>query len=359
MEASLMPSISLNSASHDARAQTREFSRREALALGLGAAAAASLPISAKAAEESRFRVTLFEARGIKGSRDVTPASNGDIWVCGQRNGTLGLLTPATGTIRVMSLGEGAAPHGVITGPDGAAWVTEGGQNVIARVEPGASKADLIPLPADKVRANLNTGVFDREGIYWFTGQNGVIGRLDPKSAAMKVWDAPRGRGPYGITRTPGGDIWYVSLAGNHLAKIDRAKWDSAQAPVTIIEPPTPGQGARRVWSDSKGRLWISEWNSGQVSVHDPAQKSWKQWKLPGEKPRAYSVYVDHADIVWLTDFGANAVVRFDPATESFMDFKANREGANIRQMDGREGEVWGGESGLDRIVRIQTVKPA
>jgi virginiamycin B lyase len=41
------------------------------------------------------------------------------------------------------------------------------------------------------------------------------------------------------------------------------------------------------------------------------------------------------------------------------MDFKANREGANIRQMDGREGEVWGGESGLDRIVRIQTVKPA
>jgi len=40
------------------------------------------------------------------------------------------------------------------------------------------------------------------------------------------------------------------------------------------------------VWSDSKGRLWISEWNSGNVSVYDPAAKTWKQWLLPGEKPR-------------------------------------------------------------------------
>ena len=33
------------------------------------------------------------------------------------------------------------------------------------------------------------------------------------------------------------------------------------------------------------GRLWIRESNSGNVSVHDPVDKSWKQWKLPGEKP--------------------------------------------------------------------------
>jgi len=33
------------------------------------------------------------------------------------------------------------------------------------------------------------------------------------------------------------------------------------------------------------GLLWISESNSGNVSVHDLIDKSWKQWKLPGEKP--------------------------------------------------------------------------
>jgi virginiamycin B lyase len=126
-----------------------------------------------------------------------------------------------------------------------------------------------------------------------------------------------------------------------------------------VVEPPTPNQGARRVWSDSKGRIWVSEWNSGNVSVHDPADGSWKAWKLPGSNPRTYAVYVDDKDKVWLTDFGANAIVRFDPVTEKFNVFPSDKSGANVRQLDGRAGETWGGESGNDRLVVIQTVAPA
>ena len=40
------------------------------------------------------------------------------------------------GGLKVVNLGPGAAPHGVVVGPDGAAWVTEGGQNAIASVDP-------------------------------------------------------------------------------------------------------------------------------------------------------------------------------------------------------------------------------
>ena len=119
-----------------------------------------------------------------------------------------------------------------------------------------------------------------------------------PKSGDMKVWDAPKGRGAYGITGTPKGDIWFVSLAGSYLANVDLET-----GAATVYEPPTKDQGARRVWSDSKGRLWVSEWNSGNVSVYDPAAKSWKQWKLPGEKPRTYAVWVDPDDKVWLADW--------------------------------------------------------
>ena len=107
--------------------------------------------------------------------------------------------------------------------------------------------------------------MFDKQGVLWFTGQSGVIGRFDPETEKMQVWDAPRGAGPYGIAATPQGTVWYVSLAGNYLAEIDRVTGTPR-----IVEPPTPQQGARRVWSDSQGRLWISEWNSGNVSMHDP-----------------------------------------------------------------------------------------
>jgi virginiamycin B lyase len=43
--------------------------------------------------------------------------------------------------------------------------------------------------------------------------------------------------------------------------------------------------------------------------------------------------------------------VRFDPAREHFQGFRLPRQGANVRQLLGRDGEVWGAESGTDRLV--------
>jgi virginiamycin B lyase len=166
----------------------------------------------------------------------------------------------------------------------------------------------------------------------------------------MELFTAPRGRGPYGIATTPGGDVYYVSLAGSHMAAIDL---DSGEA--TILEPPTPGQGARRVWADSQGRLWVSEWNAGQVALYDPATGEWREWPLPGDNPMAYAVYVDDQEHVWLSDFGANALVRFDPATEEFESFSLPSPSASVRQILGRPGEVWGAESGVDKLVVIRT----
>ena len=50
----------------------------------------------------------------------------------------------------------------------------------------------------------------------------------------------------------------------------------------------------------------------------------------------------------------ANAIVRFDPTIETFQSFPSDRPGANVRQMLGRPGEVWGAESGTDRLVVIR-----
>jgi virginiamycin B lyase len=305
-------------------------------------------------AQEGPFRVKYFPVDAGIGLHDVTPAADGTIWFTGQRNGKLGRLDPRDGSFKLVGLGQGAAPHGITIGPDGAPWVTEGGQNAIARVDPGDHSVKLFRLPEKYAYANLNTGVFDRSGIYWFTGQSGFYGRLDYKTGEMKVFAAPRGVGPYGITATPKGAVWYASLAGNYIARID-----PVSGLATVVEPLTPKQGARRVWSDSRSRLWVSEWNSGNVSVHDPADGSWKAWKLPGSSPRAYAVYVDDKDKVWLTDFSGNAIVRFDPSTEKFNVFASDRAGANVRQLDGRTGEVWGAESGNDRLIVIQTATPA
>ena len=320
------------------------------------ATAAASPTLSPTAAQADAVpaasTLTIQEYPVPRGSRphDVAPAPDGTVWYTAQASGELGILDPATGETRHIALGAGSAPHGVIVGPDGAAWITDGGLNAIVRVDPATDGVEHFPLPAEFSGANLNTAVFDSSGVLWFTGQSGVYGRLDPADGRVAAFAAPRGRGPYGITATPDGTVYYASLAGSHIARLD---------PVTnearVLEPPTADQGARRIWSDSQGRLWISEWNAGQLGMYDPAAETWREWRLPGDRPSPYAVYVDERDLVWLSDFNANTLVRFDPTNETFDVLPLPGSPANVRQILGRPGEVWGAESGVDQLVVVRS----
>ncbi len=281
---------------------------------------------------------------------DVAPAPDGTVWYTAQATGALGRLDPETGRTKHIRLGAGSAPHGVIVGPDGAPWITDGGLNAIVRVDPRTERVRVFRLPSSRPDVNLNTAAFDDRGVLWFTGQAGVYGSLDVLTGRIRVYDAPGGRGPYGITGTPKGDIYFASLAGSYVARID-----VVTGKATVLRPPTRGQGARRVWSDPAGRVFVSEWNAARVAMYDPAARSWREWRLPHRQSQPYAVYVDDAGIVWLSDFGTNALVRFDPRTERFRSFRWPSGGAAVRQLLGRSGEVWGAGSATDELFVLRT----
>src|SRR5579883_2040776 len=266
---------------------------------------------------------------------DAVPDGAGGVWYTGQGDGTVGRLDPATGDYKTVDMGQ-----------DKAVWVTDGGLNAIVRIDPDSLQAQVFPLPGP--RANLNTATFDRRGVLWFTGQSGYIGRLDPAVGVVEQFAAPRGAGPYGISTAPDGTVYFASLAGSYLGRID-----GDDGSVTVIDPPTARAGVRRVWPDSAGRLWVSEYNAGQVGRYDPATGEWAEWRLPGNNPRAYAVYVDERDQVWLTDTDADTVVRFDPTTETFTTVTISRP-SNVAQLSGTSAGIWGGERGRDHILVVR-----
>jgi virginiamycin B lyase len=312
----------------------------------IGAAAlAASLVGPAWAAS-----TMLFSLPDGAAPHDAAPGPDGTVWYTAQGASALGIIDPAMGTVDQVRLGDGSAPHGVIAGPDGAAWITDSGLNAILRYDPKRRTVKSWPLPEEHGNVNLNTATFDKAGRLWFTGQEGFYGTLDPATGAFQVFKDPDGRGAYGITTTPDGRVFYASLAGSHIAEIDLATGEKRR-----IDPPTKDQGARRIWSDSRGQLWVSEWNTGQLSRYTPDTGAWKSWKLPGKRPRAYAVYVDERDMVWVSDFGADAVVVFDPARETFTGYyPLGVHDANVRQILGRKGEVFLPESGNDMLMIVR-----
>ena len=283
---------------------------------------------------------------------DVAPASNGSVWYTAQHSGELGLLDPISGKTQHIALGRGSAPHGVIVGSDDAPWITDGGLNAIVKVDPSTRNVTKYQIPERFGNVNLNTATFDNRGILWFTGQEGIYGRLDPSTGNMEVYDAPKGQGPYGISTTPEGEVYYASLAGSYIGHIDIESGN-----VTILEPPTQDQGARRVWADSTNRVWFTEWNVGNLGMYDPDTNSSKEWKLPGQNPQPYAIFVDDKDLIWISDFGSNAMVTFDPALEKFQTFQIPSPDAQVRQLLGKPGEVIGAESATDKIMIIQNNK--
>lgn len=290
-----------------------------------------------------------FPVPSGSGPHDVAPALDGGVWYTAQPIGELGWLDPTTGETTHTDLGSGSRPHGVISDETGTGWVTDPGLNAIVAVHPETFEVTTYPMPDDQPEVSLHTASFDPNGVLWFTGQSGFYGRFDPDDGAVEVFDAPGGAGPYGITTTPAGEVYYASLAGSFVGAVN------PDGSTTVLEPPTPGQGARRVWSDSEGRIWVSEWNAGNLSRYTPETETWDTWRLPGDVPQAYAVYVDENDIVWASDFGSNSIVRFDPSTEQFHGLPLPHDPAEVRQILGRVGEVWFPESAADTLIRVRT----
>jgi len=297
------------------------------------------------------YKITRFHTKTGIGTRDVSPMPDGTVWFNGQFSGTVGHLDPKSGRIVLISLGPGSSPHGQIPGPDGNIWVVDGGMDAIVKIYPKTGKFEVYKLPHDpNGEGNINTPAFDRYGKLWFTGQNGIYGRFDPDTKKFDIFKAPNGFGPYGMATSPDGDIWYTNLAQNKIAHID----PKTLAIESMDLPESNAGGARRIWADSQGNIYVGTWFTGSIEKYNPKAKNWTVFKVPGLGPKLYSMYVDKYDNVWVSDFTSSSVWKFDPQNESFQEFKSPVPLAQLLEMNGVGESVWGGEQGVDNLIRFQ-----
>ena len=149
------------------------ITRRDALAM---LAVGASAPASRAQPAADRLQSWPLATPRPTGIHDVAPAPDGGVWFTAQRSGHLGWFDPKTGRAELVALGARSSPHGVIQGPDKAAWITDGGQGAIVRVGWPDREVRVFalpegPTPTSTRRASTSTATSGSPGrAAWWAG---------------------------------------------------------------------------------------------------------------------------------------------------------------------------------------------
>src|SRR5678815_5669261 len=81
----------------------------------------------------------------------------------------------------------GSRPHDPLAASDGSLWWTGQWANVLGRLDPKTGAMKEFPL---QMGARPHGLTQDKAGYIWYTGNgNGTVGRLDPKTGEVKVYN--------------------------------------------------------------------------------------------------------------------------------------------------------------------------
>ena len=204
----------------------------------------------------------------------------------------------------------GSRPHDPLAARDGAIWYTGQLANALGRIDPktGAIK---------EFHTNDQTGphglVEGPDGNIWFTGNfRSLIGKLDPNTGKVTEYKLPdpAARDPHSLTFDRNGILWFTVQNGNFIGRLDPKTGD-----ISLTKPPTANARPYGILINSKGIPFVVEFGVNKVARIDPQTMQITEYELPNPAARPRRLAITPDDAVWYTDFARGFLGRLDPAT--------------------------------------------
>jgi streptogramin lyase len=305
---------------------------------------------------------------------------------------------------------KNAYPHDVVVTPDGHAWYSDFGSQIVGEMDPKTGKVSEYQIPV--VRKEQPKGALDieldRDGNLWLAMMyQSAIAKIDrqtkkvtvypyPKEwwgpntqASMvspaywhvdgKVWSNnqqtreyyrlnvatgqfentgkaidPKGRqiSAYGMPTDHNNNVYLLEFGGTSIG-IRNAKTGE----VTIWRTPFSASKPRRGRVDAQNRLWFAEYHGG-IAMFDPNTKTIKEWMLPNRWDNPYDVVPSRTTgDVWTGSMHTDLVSRLDPKTDTIVQYLLPRT-TNIRRVfleeTGPRPVLWVGSNHGASIVRVE-----
>ena len=188
------------------------------------------------------------------------------------------------------------------------------------------------------------------DGSIWWVGQFGnVMGRLDPRTGAMKEYALPPKALPHSVTLDASGTPWYLGNGNGTIGKLDPKTGE-----ITVYKMPDPAARDPHTGEfDKSGILWFTLQHSDMLGRLDPVTGDIKlvKTKTPGAKP--YGIKIDADGPPWFACNGSNCLVKVDPATMALTEIKLPIPATTVRRLDiAADGLIWYVNSSQGRIGR-------
>jgi streptogramin lyase len=258
----------------------------------------------------------------------------GDVWITLSLGRGLARFDPASGKFSLHDQpSAGLYPHTLRFDRDGRIWYTVAMSNHVARYDPASDTFTLYRLPTRTSSERFFVATL--RFWLWFADTFGVadLSTRDPELLPIA----------YGIDVAPDGGIWFSQFNHRRIGRLD-----PRTGAIRIVD--TPFYGPRRMRFDSKGFLWIPAYTEGKIYRFDPRDDSFRPYPLPtGSGDMPYALTVDkRTDTIWICGTNSDSIIRFEPESARFTTFPLPRHVSYMREIEVDEaGNVWTSNSNM------------
>lgn len=261
---------------------------------------------------------------------------------------TVDPVTGKTGAIEIPWK-DPVGPHTLHRGPDGSLWIAPFVTSAVAHLDLKTDSWKLYPMKETKTGKgvgihDLSPGAnhelqTDRKGLIWFSDiVNDAVGYLDPKTAEIRTYPAPKVKGRerngslYGFVMAPDREhVWYSEVAIGHIGSFNTR---TRKFEDSVVLPES--SGPRRIAISDDGILYAALYGSGQLLAYDTkAHRQIGLFDLPDRASAPYATTWDPVrKVVWIPTSNADVIYKFDPATRAITALPMPRTGAFLRMVD-------------------------
>lgn len=254
-------------------------------------------------------------------------------------------------------------PHDVVMDSQGYAWYASFGEQILGRLDPKSGAVKEWPIPI--LKPNRNHGVLDvqldaDENVWVGNGFQNAIQMFDRKSETWKSYPlSPEFDGDHiellflaPKNHKVDGKVWVMNNGEWTIMRVDLAtnKWEKFTA------FPLPRPNHYQVMSDSQNNGWFSVMGRNDVGRIDAKTGEIKTWQTDIKDSGPRRGMVDAQDRFWTALNRTGSVSMLDPKTGKFDFFSTGiPEYYAYDVWVDKHGEAWTSTEYADRVVRINT----